>query len=161
MASKGIVIGKKAPDFSLPSHLGKTFTLSTELKAGPLLLVFYPGDFTPVCTRQLCNYRDHSEAFEKRGVRIVGISHNSKVQHEAFAREYDLPFPLLTDAGNATAKAFGCASLLMLGRVSRAVFIVNPQGLILYAHVEPTILTRRSATELSGILNDLHANQLL
>lgn len=161
MEGQGTAVGKKAPDFTLPSHNGTSVVLSEELKLGPVMLVFYPGDFTPVCTRQMCNYRDSLLDFEKLGVRILGISTNNSESHQKFAQEFDLPFRLLSDPGHRVAKMFECTSLLMLGRVSRAVVIINNQGVILYRYVEPTSLTRRKSEELLKILQDLESNKLL
>ena len=157
----GKVIGKKAHDFSLKDHQGGVVTLTSALKDGPILLVFYPGDFTPVCTKQLCTYRDRIEDFRKYGVQILGISANDPESHAKFVKEYDFPFLLLSDPEGETAKKYECQSFLMLGRVSRAVFIINSKGLILYRYVEPTILTRRKPEELIAILDDLKANKLL
>jgi thioredoxin-dependent peroxiredoxin len=161
MEGQGLVIGKKAPDFTLKDHLGGYVTLSKVYPVAPTLLAFYPGDFTPVCTKQLCNYRDNFEEFNKLGVQIFGISGNDTQKHAEFAKAYDFPFLLLSDPGQQVAKSFGCTSLLMFGRVSRAVFIINTKGIILYRYVEPTTLTHRKADELAGILSDLRENKLL
>jgi peroxiredoxin Q/BCP len=161
MEGQGTAVGKKAPNFSLTSHGGANVTLLEELKLGPVMLVFYPGDFTPVCTKQLCNYRDHLLDFEKLGVRIIGISTNNSESHQKFAEKFDLPFRLLSDPDHKVAKMFECTSLLMLGRVSRAVVIINNQGVILYRYVEPTSLSRRKSEELLKILQDLESNKLL
>jgi peroxiredoxin Q/BCP len=136
-------------------------TLSNLLAEGPLLLVFYPGDFTPVCTRQLCNYQDFASEFDKYGIKIVGISTNQVKSHAAFAEKYKFSFSLLSDPEKTVAKKYGATSFIMFGAVSRAVFIINQKGVILYRYVEPTSLTRRKADELLGIINDLKVNNLL
>ena len=141
-----------APDFTLENQRHEAVRFSDILKNGPVLLVFYPGDFTPVCTSQLCNYRDSLESFQRFGVQLVGVSFNTPLQHKAFAEKYGFDFPLLSDPKKETAKLYGCTSLLMLGNVSRAVFIVSADGRILYRYVEPTSLTRRKADELLTIL---------
>ncbi len=161
MEGLGTVVGKKAPNFELKDHMGGIVKLSEVLQVAPALLVFYPRDFNPVCVKQLCNYRDNMEEFTRFGLQVFGISENPVDHHQAFAEKYDFPFLLLTDPRHQVAKAFGCTTLLMLGRPSRAVFIINSQGIILYRYVEPTTLTRRSATELVGILNDLKQHGLL
>jgi peroxiredoxin Q/BCP len=114
-----------------------------------------------VCTKQLCDYRDHLEQFVQLGVQIVGISKNSTSEHIKFARAHKFPFLLLSDSGQSVAKMYGCTSLLMMGTVSRAVFIVNTQGIILYRYVEPIALTRRTADELLDVISDLKGNQLI
>jgi peroxiredoxin Q/BCP len=161
MEGQGKVIGRRAEDFSLMDQDGGVFTLSKEFPVQPLLLVFYPGDFTMVCTKQLCDYRDNLGDIANLGVRLVGISKNSVLEHAQFAGRYSFPFKLLSDPQNKVAKIYGCTSLLMLGTVSRAVFIINQQGLVLYRFVEPTTLTRKTAQELVGILGDLRSNKLL
>jgi thioredoxin-dependent peroxiredoxin len=161
MEGQGVVIGKKAPDFTLKDHQGGTVTLSKVIPVAPTLLVFYPGDFTPVCTKQLCNYRDNFEDFNRFGIQIFGISPNDVQKHAEFAKAYEFPFLLLSDPGQQVAKSFGCTSLLMFGKVSRAVFMINTKGVILYRYVEPTSLTRRKADELVGILTDLKENKLI
>lgn len=74
-----------APDFTLENQAREPVCFNDVLKKGPVLLVFYPGDFTPVCTRQLCNYRDSLESFRRYGVQLVGVSFNTPLQHKAFA----------------------------------------------------------------------------
>ncbi|MCC6278650.1 MAG: peroxiredoxin [Oligoflexia bacterium] len=157
----GQVVAKKAPDFELRDHKGGVVKLSEALRVAPALLVFYPGDFTPVCTAQLCNYRDNFESLIKHGVQVFGISQNTPEEHAKFAGEYDFPFLLLSDPGNAVAKAYGCTSILMFGKVSRAVFIVNTKGIILYRYVEPVAITHRKADELVKVLSDLKENNLI
>ena len=157
----GSIIGKPAPDFCLRSADGKDVRLADVLATGPALLAFYPGDFTQICTRQLCGYQESYDKFQSFGVNLYGISSNSSESHLAFASQYKFAFPLLSDPWKETAKAYGCTSLLMLGSVTRAVFVINAKGLILYRYVEPTVFTHRSADELLGILGDLKKNGLI
>jgi peroxiredoxin Q/BCP len=161
LEGEGTVIGKRAPDFSLPDQFGTEVTLAALCKQGPLILAFYPGDFTMVCTKQLCNYRDHMEDFRHLGLQVVGISPNPTYSHSRFAKKFDFDFKLLSDPNSRIARAYDCSSVFMFGRVSRAVFVINRQRLVLYRYVEPTILTHRSATELVGIVTDLKSNKLL
>ena len=161
MEGQGSVVARKAPEFTLYCHTNQVVRLSDYLFNGPVMLVFYPKDFTMVCTKQLCNYRDNLDDFKKFGIQILAISSNPIVSHAKFAEKYELPFPLLTDPGNLIAKSFGCTSLLMLGNVSRAVFILNKKGIILYRYVEPTILTRRTSDELVNVMSDLRTNGII
>ena len=161
MEGHGAIVGQRAPDFVLPNHRGESISLSEFIKAGPVLLAFYPVDFGMVCTRQMCNYRDSFDSFKDLGVRILGISSNPAFDHTRFAKKYEFPFDLLSDYDGRVARLFGCTSMLMLGGLSRAVFIVNQKMITLYRYVEPTILTKRSANELLGILGDLRGNGLL
>ena len=151
-------MGDKAPDFTLESDQGGKVTLSQLCKSGPALLVFYPWDFTPVCTSQLCDYRDSMDRFSTFGLQVVGISSNSTDSHKKFVNRHNFPFLLLSDPGKRVAKRFGCSSKMMLGMVSRAVFIIGKDMSILYRHVELTILGRRKAEELISVLLDLKSD---
>src|SRR5579871_6362033 len=104
MAVANSAVGQLAPEFTLKSQTGESVSLSSLLAQGPALVVFYPGDFTPVCTKQLCNYRDNLMSFIDFGVQIVGISRNSPSEHAHFAEEYGFSFPLLSDPGQKVAR---------------------------------------------------------
>src|SRR5262249_7030977 len=120
----GTVVGKKAPNFSLLDSQGRSFEFFDALRQGPAVIAFYPGDFTRVCTKQLCNYRDNWDEFSNLGVQVVGVSKNPVEQHVKFNQQYQFPFPLLSDPDHKVAKAYGCASILLLGGISRATVIV-------------------------------------
>jgi len=151
----------QAKDFNLMAHTGEMVRLSEQCRRGPVMLVFYPGDFTPVCTAQLCDYRDRSDDFSGFQINILGISQNSREEHQAFAKQHRFTFPLLTDPGNGVAKEYGSKSALLFGGVSRSVFIVNRRMEIVYQHVEWTPLTKRSGEELTKVLADLDAQDRL
>lgn len=136
--------GHAAPDFELPDQDGSPFRLLDQ-RGRWLLLVFYPGDGTPVCTRQLCEYRDGIEEFEDLGVDVVGISADDAESHRRFRAQRKLPFPLLTDAGLEVADRYGCKGLLGM---KRGVFLLDPDGICRYAHIESVALFRRSREEL-------------
>ena len=155
------MVGAKATDFVLGDNEGNRVQLFEVLENSPVLLAFYPWDFSMVCTKQLCNYRDNFQSFADLGIQLYGVSGNSAVKHQEFSQKYEFPFRLLADPDNKVAKAYGCRSLFMLGKVSRAVIIINRQRIVLYRYVEPTVLTRRSAEELVGILKDLRQHSLL
>lgn len=161
MRGSGTIIGKKAPDFTLPNQNGQSTNLKTLLNGAPLLLVFYPGDFTHVCTQQLCNYRDNLSEFQKYGINIAGISPNSVESHARFVKEYGFGFSLLSDPSGDTAKTYNCTSIFLLGGVSRGVCILNKDGFLLYRYVEPTTLSRRKAEELIAVIDDLRKNKLI
>lgn len=161
LEGEGTVIGKVAPDFVLQDQNGVNVRLSDACARGPVMLAFYPRDFTLVCTKQLCNYRDNMSSFAGFGLQIFGISSNEGASHQKFGEAYKFPFPLLSDTDRSVGKRFDCTSLLMAGRVSRAVFIINRNRIILYRYVEPTVLTRRSATELVAVLRDLKKHGLI
>ncbi len=136
--------GQPAPDFTLIADDGRPWTLSAA-RGRRILLVFYPGDDTPVCTAQLCDYRDGVEAFAGLGVDVVGISTDSSDSHRRFKQRHDLPFTLLTDPGGEVAKRYGAWGMLGM---KRAVFLVEADGRLGYAKVESVALFRRTREEL-------------
>ena len=147
-------VNDKAPDFTLQSDSGGDYQLSDH--AGQrLLLVFYPGDNTPVCTKQLCEYRDGIEAFSELGVAVVGISSDDIESHQKFRSKHDLPFVLLSDPDLEVAKLYGCKGALGM---KRAVFLIDEQGIIRYAHIETLALFRRRAAELLEAIEALDGN---
>ena len=136
--------GAPAPDFTLADENEAEFSLSA-LRGERVVLVFYPGDDTPVCTRQLCDYRDGLEQFQDLGARVIGISRDDPASHRRFQAQYGLPFTLLSDPDLAVAKAYGAAGTLGM---KRAVFLIDEAGIIRYAHVESLALFRRRREEL-------------
>lgn len=146
--AKGPAVGERAPDFTLESTSGSV-RLSQELASGPVLLVFYPGDDTAVCTRQLCDYRDNLAVFSDAGVRVLGINSQSLESHRAFAEKHALPFPLLSDPGREVCGAYGASGLL--GLTKRALFLVAADGRVVYRHVDLPVF-RRSADELRQVI---------
>lgn len=137
-------VNDKAPDFSLQSDSGEDYRLSDHT-GERVLLVFYPGDNTPVCTRQLCDYRDGIESFANLGVSVVGISSDDLESHRGFRSKHDLPFVLLSDLNLEVAGLYGCKGTFGM---KRAVFLVDEKGLVRYAHIEALAMFRRSAEEL-------------
>jgi len=137
-------VNDKAPQFVLEDDSGEMFNLA-ERAGKKVLLVFYPGDDTPVCTRQLCDYRDGIEAFEGLGVEVVGISGDDGASHRRFREKYDLPFTLLSDPRLEVAAKYDSKGVLGM---KRSVFLVDEQGIIRYAHVESLPVFRRKREEL-------------
>jgi peroxiredoxin Q/BCP len=120
-------VGDPAPDFTLPSTQG-TVTLSERLANGPVLLVFYPGDDTPVCTKQLCDYRDNLAAFQDLGVQVVALNPQSAESHGKFAAKHRFPFPVAADEGGRVCKLYGAVGLF--GMTKRALVLVGRDGRI-------------------------------
>ena len=143
--------GEMAPLFELEDDRGGLFRLE-EQRGEKTLLVFYPGDNTPVCTAQLCDYRDGIEAFEGLGVRVVGISGDDGESHRKFRAKHDLPFTLLSDPGLSVAALYDSKGLL---GVKRSVYLVDENGVIRYRHVEATSLFRRKRDELIEVIEAL------
>ncbi|MFT7687393.1 MAG: peroxiredoxin Q/BCP [Candidatus Azotimanducaceae bacterium] len=122
-------IGDKAPDFALPDDTGEAVSLSQLLASGPLILYFYPADFTPICTAEACTIRDMHEDILSVDVQVVGISPQDSRTHERFKAQFDIPFPLLFDKSKKVIKQFGVDGILGIG-VRRATFFINEEGLI-------------------------------
>jgi peroxiredoxin Q/BCP len=141
----GVSVGDPAPDFTLPATGGREITLST-LRGGPVVLVFYPGDNTPVCTVQLNSYNDDLGQFEGLGAQILGISPQDVASHEAFAAEHGFSFPLLADIDKAVGSTYGV--LGPIGFYRRSVFVVDGAGTVRYAHRAVAGLTYRRTDEL-------------
>lgn len=132
-------VGDIAPEFTLPDENDNQVSLTSLLTDGPLVLYFYPADFTPVCTMQACAFRDRYKDVEKAGVRIVGISPQSAASHRRFRDMFSLPFPLLHDEGRVAIKAFGVEGFFGLG-VRRATFLIGQDRKILERVVADLLL---------------------
>lgn len=144
MVPRMLQVNDKAPEFNLKDEEGRAFSLAAH-RGERVLLVFYPGDNTPVCTRQMCDYRDGIEAFAGLGVRVVGISNDDADSHRKFKAKYNLPFILLTDSDFAVAERYDSKGLLGM---KRSVFLIDEKGVIRYKHVESLAMFRRSRDEL-------------
>jgi peroxiredoxin Q/BCP len=96
-----------------------------------VVLVFYPGDYTPVCTAQLCSFRDNWEALQAENTVVYGVNPANQEKHSGFATQNRLPFPLLVDANGAIAGSYGCRALF--GIVKRTVYIIDRQGRVVWA----------------------------
>ncbi len=121
----------KAPAFTLPDSEGKQISLS-DFTGKKVLIIFYPGDDTPVCTAQLCDYRNNVLEFTKRDIVVLGISSDSQASHKSFAERNQLPFTLLSDTKKTTAKAYD--ALGFLGMSQRAYVLVDENGVVLLAY---------------------------
>jgi peroxiredoxin len=144
-------VGALAPDFTLPGTQGEV-TLSERLKRRAVLLVFYPGDDTPVCTRQLCDYSDNLKEFESLGVDVLALNPQSLASHQRFASKQNLSFPLLSDADAKVCRSYGAIGLL--GMTKRALVLIGRDGRIRWRHTDLPIF-RRSAEELRSKLIEL------
>lgn len=120
--------GTPAPDFTLSKQDGKTVTLS-KLRGANVVLVFYPGDDTPVCRQQLCEFRDQWGAARQHNVQIFGVNPGSAGSHLKFQEKYRFPFPLLVDSGQKVAELYHANGLF----IKRTVYLIGPDGVIRYA----------------------------
>ena len=148
----GIGIGDRAPDFELHGTGGRMYTLS-EFRGRPVVLVFYPGDDTPVCTKQLSSYNDGLQQFEDLDAQVLGISAQSVASHNQFAAKQGFRFPLLADPDKKVAHTYGTVG--PLGFPRRSVFVVDRDGVVRYAHRAIAGLTYRPVSELVEVLQGL------
>ena len=121
-------VGTLAPDFSLPDDSGGVVKLSA-LRGSTVVLVFYPGDDTPGCTKQLCQFRDHWSDARARGVEVFGVNPGSARSHVKFREKFHFPFPLLIDQGQKVAALYHANGLI----VKRTVYRIGPDGVIRFA----------------------------
>lgn len=147
-----LAVGDAAPDFELPGTGGRTYTLQ-EYRGRPVVLVFYPGDDTPVCTKQLNSYNDGLERFDDLDAQVLGISAQDVDSHDRFSDKHGFEFPLLADTDKEVAAAYG--TLGPLGFPRRSVFIVDADGVVRYAHRAIAGLTYRPVSELIGALESI------
>jgi len=142
-------VGDQAPDFTLPGTGSRSYSLS-EYRGRPVVVVFYPGDDTPVCTKQLNSYNDELAQFENLDAVVLAISAQDVSSHEKFADKHGFRFPLLADVDKKVAGSYGV--LGPLGFMRRSVFVVDAGGTVRYAHRALAGLTFRSVDELTAAL---------
>ncbi len=140
MSKENVRIGTAAPEISLPDSDGKQWRLSDQ-RSKVVVLLFYPGDETPICTRQMCSVRDRWQDYLATGAEVVGISSDSIESHKKFAEQHALPLRLLSDSDGQTSNLYGARSLIP-GKVARSVFVIDAQGILRYSDVRPLGLFR-------------------
>ena len=145
-------VGERAPDFTLPGTDDQEYSLA-QYRGRPVVLVFYPGDDTPVCTKQLNSYNDDIDQFAELDAQVLGISAQDVASHEEFSDKYGFSFPLLADVDKKVAGLYG--TLGPIGFPRRSVFIVDGEGIIRYAHRAIAGLTFRPVSELIAELEKL------
>ena len=121
--------GDKAPDFTLHDQDGSQVSLASLLEQGPLVLYFYPADFTPGCTKEACDIRDMHGDITGAGIRVVGVSPQDESSHDRFRSEHSLPFTLLADPDKTVIQAYGVDGPLGIG-VRRATFLIGEDGVV-------------------------------
>ena len=138
--SSAAKLGSQAPDFTLPDGEGREWRLADH-RGKAVVLLFYPGDETPICTKQLCSVRDRWEDYSATGAEVVGISTNSVESHKSFAENHDLPLTLLADADRKVIEAYDVESWLP-NRTARSVVVIDPQGVVSFREVHRIGLIR-------------------
>ena len=163
-------VGDAAPDFELPGTGGKTYKLS-DLRGKNVVLAFYPGDATRVCTAQFCSYRDNADRLDRLDAEVLGISPQSVDSHERWAQEKSLNVPLLADEDLGVSKTYGVTGwvgpfgkLAGLGEsapggryIMRSLFVIDAEGVVRYRHVSRTGSTFQSVGDLEQAVAALEA----
>ena len=144
-SSRPLEVGDVAPDFTLPGTSNQNYSLS-QFRGQTVVLVFYPGDATMVCTKQLCSYNQELQQFKKVNAQILAISAQNMASHEDFSAAQGFGFPLLSDTDKTVANLYSVVGLLGLPR--RSVFVIDANGVIKYAHRALLGLTFRPVSEL-------------
>lgn len=157
-------LGDRAPDFELPGTGGRTYRLA-DYRGRKLILAFYPGDATTVCTKQFCSYRDEGDRVDQLGAEVLGISPQSLESHEHWVKEQELNVPLLADVDLAVSRSYGVTGWIgPLGRlaglkdtpggryVMRSIFIVDEQGIVRHRQVSRTGSSYESVADLERAL---------
>ncbi|HLM60269.1 MAG TPA: peroxiredoxin, partial [Pyrinomonadaceae bacterium] len=139
-------IGENAPDFTLKDGDGHDWKLS-EQKGKTVVLLFYPGDNTPVCTKQLCSVRDNWADYAATDALVVGISTDSEASHRDFAEKHDLPLTLLSDANGEVSKLYDASSWIP-GRSARAVVVIDKTGIVRHHQVQSLSIFRPKDDEI-------------
>ena len=144
-------VGERAPDFELPGTDG-TFKLS-EHRGERVVLLFYPGDNTMVCTKQFCSYRDRADDFAGLNATVVGISSQDLASHEGFIAKHGLSVPLLSDVDRQVAISYSAFSP-RLG-IKRAVIVIDEDGIVRHRHDHLLGLDYQSVDDLKTALDTL------
>ena len=128
--SQMLTVGEKAPAFSLLDQSGNTVTLDEYRGKKNIVLIFYPGDHTPGCKKQLCAVRDQFKLFTNSDTAVFGVNTQGAESHQGFAHKHDFPFPLLVDGDKGVVSAYGCKGLLV---TKRTVYGIDKEGTIVFA----------------------------
>lgn len=147
--------GDLAPDFTLPAwtDAGQVDLTLSAYRGSPVVLAFYPGDDTPVCTKQLCSYQDDLSVLTGLGAVLWGISAQDVASHERFAAKRGLSFPLLSDVDKKVHALYGAKGLL--GLAKRSVIVVDGAGLVRWTHTSQVGLTFQDTDTIAKVLTTL------
>ena len=146
-------VGEVAPEFELSDQDGNQVSLTNLLADGPVVLYFYPIDFSPVCTAQACAMRDNYDSATVNGVQIVGVSPQGSDSHARFASAHNLPFPLLADPKKTVVKAYGVDGMFGMG-TRRATFLIGQDGT-----VQNRVVSDLMVGPHTDLLNEVVANR--
>lgn len=125
-------VNDKLKSFSAKDQNGDEFDISKYLGKKPLVIYFYPKNFTPGCTKEACSFRDSYQDFQDLGAEVIGISADSESSHQRFAKKYNLPFTLLSDKDGKLRKQFGVKKSLLGLLPGRETFIFDDSGVLIH-----------------------------
>ncbi|MGB3748255.1 MAG: peroxiredoxin [Rhodanobacter sp.] len=152
-SAAGPQVGEAAPAFRLQDQAGH-WRSPADYRGHWLVLYFYPKDFTPGCTTEVCTFRDDIARLRQAGADVVGVSLDDVKSHAGFAAKYRVPFPLLSDAGRKVSATYGVlASHLGLHYARRTTFLIDPQGRVakVYTDVDPEQNSTRVLADLASL----------
>lgn len=147
------VVGKPAPEFKAKTDNGKLISLK-DLRGKWVVLYFYPKDDTPGCTIEAKSFRDLYSQFQKKGVIILGVSYDTLDSHQAFKRQYEIPYSLVADQDRKISKAYGVAGPYF---ADRTTYIIDPDGVL--AKIYPNVNPSHHAKEVMDFFNSPQANK--
>ncbi len=132
MTTARVRVGDRAPDFDVVSSAGKRLKLAELVGKKNVVLYFYPADFTPVCTRETCGFRDAYAELSSQDTEVIGVSVDSDDTHRKFAEKYGIEFSLVSDETKSLARAYGATSLIrdLFGKTGRVTFVIDKTGTI-------------------------------
>ncbi len=130
-ATRGLQTGDLAPDFALPTTTGSIFKLS-EHRGHPVVLYFYPKDGSSGCTKEACSFRDQYQDFTDLGAEVIGISSDDEHSHQQFTQQYQLPFPLLSDANGQLRKQYAVPRAVLGLLPGRVTYVLDGEGRVRY-----------------------------
>ena len=147
--------GDAAPDIVGVTETGAKLNFADVYKNGYTLVYFYPKADTPGCTKQGCSLRDSYAALTKKGVTVIGVSHDDVAAQKAFKEKYDLPFTLVADTDNAVMKAFGVPNIPLTSLATRQAYLIDKNGKIVWTDYKAA--TEKQAQDVLAELNKLGA----
>lgn len=147
-----VTVGTRAPDFELKDEEGKRVRLS-QFSGKPVMLAFFPFAFSPVCTDEMCAFRDEIERFREAGIQIVAVSADSTWSLKAWKDQHSLPFPLLSDFSRDVCRRYGI--LRAEGFADRAYFLIGADGVVKYRQIMPNPGTRLDNDKIMGSIEKL------
>ena len=148
---EGVLVGDKAPDFSLPSDDGQLISLSDYKDRQTVVLYFYPKDNTPGCITEACSFRDRLEEYKAAGVAVIGISTDDAESHKDFRETHKLNFTLIADTKKKAVEAYGALS--SLGFARRMTFVIDKSGII--RKIYPDVTPSGHASQVLGFIKSM------